>query len=858
MSDAARARALGALALLAALVAGGLDGGVDPRVSGVLGAALGGLALVAFPRAPPADRAVRAAVLTLLIVLCVPRLPCPDALRRVLAPGQADALARLGADGDAAAVLAWLGALARADVDAALGMAPPWPPPALAPAQPGVATYAIDTARWASTAGLVAAMIACGHAGAVLARTRRGPRLAAAAIVIAGIGQTLFGLAHRTDGTTGLGAKVHYLGSATGTFVHRGQFAAFLLLALGAAWGLAAMQFPLLPEEVRRHAKHRRRSSQPPGVLEASGDKLPRLALVCFAAALLGLGLVAAQSRAALLAGAGAACGLAMWGWHRRAERWHAGLVGAAAAIGVVLSVASLGLRGAFGRFAGLLGSGDASAVSRARLWRESLAALRDAPFLGHGLGGWRNAWGVHERGPHLYTFSHAHAEWLEWAVDTGVVGTAALAALAWVSWRRVGRSLGAAPTGPEAGLGVGLGFGVLAVAGMGLTDFPLRAPGVALPWAFMVGILVGRWGGGAHPPATPPGPAARPWHVAAAGILALVTGIDTARAAWADPGNRSQRVGEVHPAWRQADTLPHAQALTRAEEAVRAAPLDPWAHAALGRARTRDAAEAWRRRAPDAERRVHRAEEAWTRALALRGGSAPRDPRLALARAESLEALAAAGFMPDALRSRSVDLAARALALDPWRATDAFRVASHAGAAGLRRVAEAAPASAGRPRARVLTAYGRALEARAALEPEARDAALDAYTSARRADPRYAPAAFGAGELLRRAGDAPAAADALREAVSGEELAPAMEGWAHLHLADPTRAIARFESALRGDPRHRWALEGLIEAELAVGDAADAVRALRRRLALDPQDRRLQERLEALRNESGMRHHTP
>jgi tetratricopeptide (TPR) repeat protein len=295
------------------------------------------------------------------------------------------------------------------------------------------------------------------------------------------------------------------------------------------------------------------------------------------------------------------------------------------------------------------------------------------------------------------------------------------------------------------------------------------------------------------------------------------VTGTTTARAAWDDPGTRTQRMGDVRAAWRSVDTLPLADALARGEQAAREAPLDPWAHAALGRARTR--------------------------------GAAVRDPRLALARADSLVRLADAGFMADALRARAADLCARAVALDPWRASDAFQVVRAAGMEGLRRVGEAAPAAGGRARARVLTAQGRAFEALGAELPDARRAAADAYAAARRADARYAPGDFAAGELLRRTGDAAGSAAALREAVNGDELGAAMEGWARLHLGEPVRAAARFEAALRHDPGHRWALEGLVEAELAAGDTTDAIRALRRLVAVVPDDVRLRTRLEGLQN---------
>lgn len=136
-------------------------------------------------------------------------------------------------------------------------------------------------------------------------------------IVTFAVFEALFGLANRNGPSTGIGTKVAYLGSATGTFINRGHFGAFLVLAIGALWGLAASLFPLLPEEVRRHRARKRRSSQPPGVLEASGDKVPRLVLIAFVSALCVVGIVASNSRGR------------WWPSCWRASRWAPGRAGA-------------------------------------------------------------------------------------------------------------------------------------------------------------------------------------------------------------------------------------------------------------------------------------------------------------------------------------------------------------------------------------------------------------------------------------------------------------------------------------------------------------------------------------------------
>src|SRR5688572_20198589 len=109
-----------------AAVAIGLEGAVVREHGGWLLAAAGVVGAAWCVRAgiEASGRATRLAGGLLAVVIAWQFAPVPHALRRIVAPGQAAWLDRVGdGSGD---LDAWLAALSTYDVDAALGMAGPW------------------------------------------------------------------------------------------------------------------------------------------------------------------------------------------------------------------------------------------------------------------------------------------------------------------------------------------------------------------------------------------------------------------------------------------------------------------------------------------------------------------------------------------------------------------------------------------------------------------------------------------------------------------------------------------------------------------------------------------------------------
>lgn len=836
MDDARTAPLLASLLVAVAAVAAVLEGATLPAHGGACLVAVAllaaGTTVVHGVDAP--NRLVRLGLGLLLLTLIWQVTPLPPGARRLIAPGQA-AWVDLAAPEWTGDLQAWLDALARYDVLAAVGVAGPWE---WDPLQGSVAHLVrpgtIAPGAWPWAVAQLGGAALCWILGVTVGRSDRGARTFAILLLLAAVAEALFGIANREGTTTGIGTKTAYLGSATGTFINRGHFASFLALGLGAAWGLGAALFPLVPEEVRRHRARQRRSSQPPSVLEVSGDKLPRLVLLGFAAAVLGIALVASQSRGPVLSFALAGAAVGIYAWRRRDEPFHLGIGLGLPVVSAVLAAVGFGLRGAFGRFATLLRAGDVSFTSRVQVWRDGLDAFLDAPLFGAGAGAWRLAWGSHEAGVHLYDFNHAHDELVEQLVELGAVGTVGLGllVLAWVRQVRAGIDL--CEHTPRTAIGIGCTVGVVAVGFQSVADFPLHTPAVLLATATAAGVASGslseRQAAGTRAPV---------WGAVA--LVAVLAGWATTRD-HDHPGTRAERLGEVpqiyYDEWALDAAAGRAGFAEEAARVARWAPLDPWGQLALALAEGRlaQAATAGDETAGPPEDRAFAAERALARALRLR----PRSPRVQIAGARVLLALAGTGAA-DARRERAVALLSQAVADDAWRAREAFELASSLPLPLMERVAERLPADA-QKRARVRYEYGRALDERGE-KGEARAA----WAAALQDDPEHGPALFALGVVARGEGDTDTMRDLLNRFLKAKERPGGMEGWAWLYLGDVDAAEVRFRRSVGENPANTWAWEGLAEVALRRGDAEAERQVWRRVLQLRPGDKRATERMKVL-----------
>ncbi|MSQ02512.1 MAG: O-antigen ligase domain-containing protein [Myxococcales bacterium] len=815
------------VALLAVALAAGLEGGTEHR----MGALAWLVALVAAGlmlmrgELPRADWLVRVAGTVILGVILLQVLPVPAAVRELVSPGQAQRMHRLG--GDLAVGLdAWLVALTRFDLEVLFGNAPRYGFDVLAGARDaGLRPLAVSPSAWLWQTGQWAVAGLLVLVGWRIGRNHTTLLVFLLGMVGLALLETLFGFANRNGPSSGIGLKSEYLGSATGTFINRGHFAAFLNLALGALWGLAASVFPLLPEEVRRHAARKRRSSQPPGVLEVGGDKLQRLALMGFAAATLFVGLVASNARGPLVGLLVAAAFVGVWTRYRRDDVLHLRLGIAVPIVGVLFAAVALGPRGALGRFMTVF-SGDVSVTARGELWNASLSAWLDAPLFGAGVGGWRGAFGPHELGTHLYDVIHAHSGPVEVLVELGAVGFIAAAVLAASFARAVARRLDVVEADFPSSVAIGALVGVLAVSVQSLADFPLRTTGVLVPFALFLGIVLSGLGLG-----QPGGSRLLPALGLCFGIGAIGT---TGLVDYRSPGTRSERISEQAPTLLlpRVDTEEEAAAgMTQACVAARRDPFSAWQHVACAVAASRAASSS----GGAAEALV--ADAAIARAIELH----PNDPRVQLQAAWVWARLAEPTVLPSAFEERATRALMTAVAADGWRAEAAFRDARGLPAASIDRVGAAAssePVS----RSRTLYQYGIVLEERKALL-----GARAAFEAAAGLDPQFGPPAFRAGLLARQRADGEGARRWFHAFLAGRSRPVGMEGWTYFFLDEPEAAEVRFRRAVAADPKNRWAWEGLAAIGRNRGDPGAECEAWSRVLAITPADRQASVRVAEL-----------
>lgn len=814
------------LALL--LVAGAIlpEGAVLPTHGApllALGAALA-LVLLWGEKLPASSRMVRVGVALLGLWLAWQLLPIPPFLRAIFAPGQAAVMDRVAPEWPGN-LTDWLGTVATYDLDAALDLRPTWTTDLLAGSldhawRPGAADS--SGLPWTLTQLLSAPLFWL--LGTRLGRSSTGTRVLFVGILLLGLMEAVLGLAWRNGPTTGLGVKTAYLGSATGTFVNRGHFAAFLNLSLGCAWGLAASMFPLLPEEVRRHAQRSKRSSQPPSVLAVAGDKIPRLVLLAFLVAVIAVGLVMSRSRGPLVGLLGA--GLLVGGliWRRRREPLHLSIAVIIPLAGIVLASVAFGLRGSLGRFWSVLWQDD-SMLSRFAVWKAGIRAFLDAPIFGWGAAGWGLGWAGHVQGPMVYDFPLAHNELLQQLVEGGIVGFLGLSLILYSALRCV-KKLGEEDVSPYA---IGGMVGCGAVLLQSLVDFPLHIPGVLLPFCLLLGHA---WGATQRVVEAPRGERAA-WAglaVATLACAALALHID------ADyHGNRAARLSTMPPLYFRAaaEGADDVESwMPAATTALARSPLDPWLHLTVAYG------EAVRTRGKAPEDHAYAADLALSRALYLR----PQQPQLLVDAARVYLRLANQLVTRDAFRERATQALAKAVSLDGWRAEIAFKTAEKLPLSALERIRDAAPADP-RTGARVYYEFALAVERRGLVEQ-----ALEAAARAGEINPDFGPTFFRAGEYARRLGRTEEATRHYRAFVDAREKPLAMEGWALYQLGDLEGANARFRKAVTETPDNRWAWEGVMVVAAKRGDDRGEKRAIEQIFRLGSENPKLRARLEELK----------
>jgi len=331
------------------------------------------------------------------------------------------------------------------------------------------ASLSLDPGASASALRTGVALVALWFAATTVAAVC-GLRRLALGCIASGAFQGLYGLLVMASGHDKIWhlPKLHFLSTATGTYVNPNHFADLLLLCLPA--GLALL-ISLGRRDVRSRAAWWSRR----------GAQLWLLGLVW----LLGLaGLFLSFSRAGIALGILAVGATSVFAARRSSIRRR--LLIAALIVGAAsLPLLSLDVERLAERYADL---GTELDGARRLVWTDSVELMRQYPWIGSGTGAFAASYPLVRSAEIRHFFAHAHNDLLQWLVEGGLFGLLLLALLAFPLASRIPRVLRG-----EGGIcAVGFAAGLLAMLAHSFVDFPFHIPSNAAIAAVFAGALCG------------------------------------------------------------------------------------------------------------------------------------------------------------------------------------------------------------------------------------------------------------------------------------------------------------------------------------------------------------------------------
>ena len=323
-----------------------------------------------------------------------------------------------------------------------------------------------------------------------MARTRKDINRLVLVIVLVGCFEAFYGLIEYFGGNQHifLYKKKWYLESVTGTFINRNHFAGYLEMSIPLVLGLALSAVP--------HLRSWRASLK-----WMAGEKMNLVALGFFAVIVMSLALIFSRSRAGILCFVASLIflGCLFAGeWGSRTKLW---IIVTILAI-IVLAGIWMGLDVVTARYAGLADASNLadSAYGRWVVWRSSLGLVKKFPILGSGPGTFVSVFPAVQ--PALISnaiYDHAHNDYIEFAVEFGLVGLIGLIWILALIARKTAALLRAESTPYARGLTAGIAASMLAILLHSFTDFGLHMPANGLVFTVLIGILFSLQPGGTN-----------------------------------------------------------------------------------------------------------------------------------------------------------------------------------------------------------------------------------------------------------------------------------------------------------------------------------------------------------------------
>ncbi len=310
-------------------------------------------------------------------------------------------------------------------------------------------------------------------------RGTRQARLLLYAFVAMGTFEAFYGLLEYLSGHQHIFAyqKKYYLEAATGTFINRNHFAAFLEMSLLAALGLLFSRLRNAPQGWSWRER-----------LLGLTDRRASLNLtLLLSIGILVIALVLSYSRAGIVLGLGAA---GLFCLLQLKQEWSLKktLLVALLAIVVFIPVYGVGYWTLTGRYAVLTEEFSAPG-GRLAVWRRTVEVVRDHPLAGTGIGTFQFVFPRYRDSATTAFYDYTHNDYLQILSEAGIAGGLLVAlgvALVAAAWWRAARA-----GDPAGGLLNACGLGLLAVGFHEGVDFGLQIPANLLAAAFLSGCLL-------------------------------------------------------------------------------------------------------------------------------------------------------------------------------------------------------------------------------------------------------------------------------------------------------------------------------------------------------------------------------
>ena len=324
--------------------------------------------------------------------------------------------------------------------------------------------------------------------GSARAFARIGVLTFARALIVIGVGVALFAIVQAALNVGKLAYEVKIYGfwqpinraTPFGPFVNRNHFAGWMLLVLPLALAYFCGLIERGTKGVPATWRHR--------LLWMGSPEGGRVVLLALAIAVMGLSLLASQSRSGLGSLTLAVVIAAGWLAIRRGGTKRLALPFIGLALGGLLLLAWAGAGVALSRFS----TAGSELGTRVSAWHDALRVIGAFPLMGTGLNTYGSATLLYQTTSLSSHFQEAHNEYLQIAAEGG---TLLVAAVALCVWRLIATTRRRFAAADEPSLSrwvrVGAATGLMAIGLQSLMEFSLQMPGNAALFAVVAGLAV-------------------------------------------------------------------------------------------------------------------------------------------------------------------------------------------------------------------------------------------------------------------------------------------------------------------------------------------------------------------------------